>query len=372
MKHLYISLAALLTSVFGGAQAADLYLLTSISSEKSTNQTFKYDDEHRVSEAVLINKEDPSLSTRRVFAYDADGRVSVETTYQDLQVTGDPEQFQLVGQIKFVYNADGTVDKREVYGSYMSPGSEPVLESTYNYVYADNELSEVRVTVPIEGSEPKQIQRSTYQYDEEGRVVRKENYQSAIGSESLLTVTTYVYGGIDGRISRQTDYSYDFSSNRLSISVSTDYLYYEDGAIKSIDEYNSDRTMLVQQKVYGYNEGFEMSEAVYPVNYDDSFYGAQTPAYEITSMPISSYELRAFNEFSGKTELADIFVYDYTQIEVDDPDEPNDPSAIKSIIADDAAPAVYFDLYGRRVANPASGTIVIKQSGNAAERIYVK
>lgn len=346
MKHLYAALLATLSLGAVTASGADLHQLTGMKSVNGTiDRTYSYTPDNLVAEIVELNGEDRSVSTRKTFEYQDETRRLLQIdNYQDVAVTGKPEEFLHTGKDVFRYDARGRVEVREIWATY-SADVPMFLSSVWRFSYDSSSglLTEINVYYEQEGQEPILMTRHTYQYDENGKVARQDTYTPGMSTPS--TYTTYSYKGFEDRISRQVNYSYNYSEQRMQIDSQVDYVYTDEGAISEINEYNSDRTMLVQQKVYDCSEGFSIRETVYPYDYVESFFGVQTPAFEITSEPITFYELKAYNEYDGQTHTADMFEYVYTTVKGDLPDVPDNPNAIATVNGD-AAPSLRLSLAG--------------------------
>ena len=328
MKQLYSLMLAMALPALPGAAAQVQFLREIVPVKQTETFSYTYDNDLRVIEAIHTYQETPDVNTRTTYQYDAQGHLTEQLLYQNLLLTDDPADYVNVSRYTFGYDSESRVAERMVY-IYAGEGQELMLGSKYAYQYNDNGTLNLVLVYPPHNLETPS-QRTEYTYDTKGLLSQTETFSDTGGSMMLLTRTTYSYSQ-SGRLDQQIMYSYVFSENRLGIDSYVDYLYNEDGSLKSVDQYNNTRLMLLQQKVYLYDEAFDtpISDVVFPLTFEDEVHGVQVSPWVLTAVPPVGYELRGFNEYSGLCELDDVFDYEYSP----ESGSGSDPNGIAQVTA---------------------------------------
>lgn len=329
MKHFYLIMLALGLSASAASAETHNYVREINSENGFETYLYSYTETGKLAEGVHMTAEQPEFNSRYTFEYDAAGRPVAQHYYQNLQNTENPEEYVAVSQIAYVYDAAGCLTERTVYSLYNGEPTEPELGSVYRLTYtAAGVLDKVEV---FPAHSPETASQTTYYtYDAKGRITAKDSYMALYGPTQLATRTTYSYNAKTDRLEQEILYTYYPGENRLGIDLYVDYVFNDDGSMKSIDEYNNTRLMLLQQHLYLYDDNKTIENPVYPLDIEEELLGVQVSVYELTAKPMTGYELRNFNEYSGLVELYDTCYYTW----LDQPSTPKVPGGIADINAD--------------------------------------
>ncbi len=313
MKLLYTALVAVaLPALAAQADDATHHYLREINASQGTESwLYTYNESGQLTRQVHTTTAEPNTNTRTDYVYNEKGLNTLVTTYQNLEMSENPDDYILVIRMEYDFNDRNQISSYSVY-NYAGPGADLALSSVYNYEYAsDGKLTRISI-VPDGFDHPTQV--FDFTYDTAGRVSARDMTHNG----TLMSKNVYTYNEADGpakgKIKQQINYTHYPQENRLGVDLYVDYVYDQEGHLTSIDEYNNTRLMLLKQFVYLYDAEktpFTMDEAVYPANYDDEMFGAEIPYYTLTNAPMYAYEERAFNEFSGLCELVDVFNFTY-------------------------------------------------------------
>lgn len=359
MKQLYIALFSLALPALAAQAADEVHYLREIRASKGTETfLYDYDDAGRLAGQVHINAEDPAFSTRYEYSYNDAGQQVLEVMCQNLKQTEDPGEYVLVGRIEYTFDAEGRVSERTVYNDL---GSGLELTSVFHYEYgAGGRLDRISI-VPAGTEEVAQV--FDFDYDAQGREIAR----SVSLHSSLLSKVTYSYDDATGKVKQQINYTYYPAENRLGVDLYVDYLYDSLGRLSSIDQYDTMRQMLLRQLKYTYDDEapFTMAQAVFPANYEIEMFGSEVPYFTLTTEPMTGYEEGAYNEFSGQCELNDIYTFTYRTYPSD---EPEPPVGIEAIDADSAVEVAISG--GRIIIEGAEASQSVSLTNAAGRTVY--
>ncbi len=324
-----LAFAALLSAP--GIQAEELFFLTKVTTASNVEtSTFKYNGLDKPSQILVEDFGEPQMSTNRFLTYAENGNCIEEIVHQDYYQTGNPDEYIVVAKVTYDYDDQNRLSKRTTFGLDLSsaarPEDCPLKEQSYMEFSYDfwGCLSNVVTSFPGGGT----VQRDDYMYDSDDVLLRKDSYYTYNGANDLLSSLRYEYDE-DGNLATVTNMAYD-DQMVLEVKNLTDYIYSPEGTLESIESYMGERSVLTSREEMVYGDELVIQPTVYPVNFEDTFWGNAPSLYELVNRPLKSRDLYIINDVTDKVEFVDTYYYTYS----------TDGSGVRMVADNFIAPAI--------------------------------